>query len=285
MNLIFALLLALPAFAGDEKLLPPYPGSESLQNDVVDFARFVIPLGPTKDGKLSKELAAEGRLTKLQYSNPAGRSALEIYRNYQAALSKAGFETGFACEKDACGSQIGLTDSLGAWPSDGYYLAAKKAHQGKDVWVVVNVAGAFQKMYVFRPKPMEGGKVTVDSKALDAAIEDEGHAAVYGINFDTDKADLKADAAPILAEIAKLLKGRPKLSLYVVGHTDAVGTLESNVSLSKRRAGAVVKALVEKHGISEARLSPQGVGPLVPLAANAAETGRAKNRRVDLVKR
>jgi outer membrane protein OmpA-like peptidoglycan-associated protein len=279
------LLLALPALAGDEKLLPPYPGSADIQNDVVDYARFVIPLGPTKDGKLSKEAALEGRLTKLQYSMPDGRSNLEVFRNLEGALTKAGFQTVFTCAKDACGSQIGLQDSVGYWPSGEYYVAAKKVHQGKDVWVVVDVGSARQKIWVMRPKPMETGKVTVDSKALDAAIEDEGHVAVYGINFETSKADLKADSAPILAEIAGLLKARPALKLYVVGHTDAVGTKESNLRLSRDRAAAVVEALVQRHKIAAARLSPEGVGPLVPLASNGSEDGRARNRRVDLVKR
>jgi outer membrane protein OmpA-like peptidoglycan-associated protein len=70
----------------------------------------------------------------------------------------------------------------------------------------------------------------------------------------------------------------------VVGHTDNAGTLEANLALSRGRAAAVVKELTSsRHGIAASRLSAQGVGPLVPVASNRSEAGRAKNRRVDLV--
>jgi hypothetical protein len=69
-----------------------------------------------------------------------------------------------------------------------------------------------------------------------------------------------------------------------VGHADAVGALDANIGLSRRRAESVVKELTTKQGIAAARLRPDGVGPLVPLASNDTDEGRAKNRRVDLVK-
>lgn len=85
-------------------------------------------------------------------------------------------------------------------------------------------------------------------------------------------------------EIAKLLKADAKLKLYVVGHTDNAGTFDYNLRLSKDRAAAVVTALTAKHGIAAARLLPFGAGPAAPVASNDAEAGRAKNRRVELVK-
>lgn len=289
-----SLAVSLTAFAGDDKLLPPYPGSTEIRNESVDHDAFTVPLGPTKDGKLTKSRDLEGRRTALEYQTPDGRSALEIYRNYEAALKKAGFSIVYACKgPDAkvpslpgCGDQIGSAGGFSYWPyGTSHYLAARKLHEGREIWIALDVQGPFQKIYVLRPKPMEMDKVTVDASALKNTIEEEGHVAVYGILFDTNKADLKPASAPVLAEIAKLLKASPALSLYVVGHTDSVGALESNLDLSRRRAEAVVRALAAEHGIAAKRLSPQGVGPLVPLAANGAEAGRAKNRRVDLVKR
>ncbi|MBI3393159.1 MAG: OmpA family protein [Nitrospirae bacterium] len=106
---------------------------------------------------------------------------------------------------------------------------------------------------------------------------------MYGIEFDTNRADLKAASAPIIAEIAKLMIANPNLRIYVVGHTDNVGTLASNLDLSLRRAKSVVKELVTRHKIAGNRLSGQGVGPLVPVATNGTDKGRARNRRVDLV--
>ncbi|MFZ1615620.1 MAG: OmpA family protein, partial [Holophaga sp.] len=106
----------------------------------------------------------------------------------------------------------------------------------------------------------------------------------YGITFDTGKADIKPSSEPALTEIAKLLKGQPALKLHVVGHTDNVAGLDLNLKLSKARAEAVVQALTTKHGIASNRLIPHGVGPVAPVASNDAEAGRAKNRRVELVK-
>jgi len=124
----------------------------------------------------------------------------------------------------------------------------------------------------------------VDAKALRAGIQTDGHVAVYGIDFDTGKADLKPGSAPVIAEIVRLLQDDPNLKLHVVGHSDAVGVLDANTALSRRRAEAVVKELTTRQGIMAARLRPDGVGPLVPLATNDSEEGRARNRRVDLVK-
>jgi len=85
-----------------------------------------------------------------------------------------------------------------------------------------------------------------------------------------------------LQEVVKLLQGSPALRVWVVGHTDNVGTVDSNVMLSSARAAAVVKALVGA-GIDARRLTPHGDGPFAPVATNVTDEGRAKNRRVELV--
>jgi outer membrane protein OmpA-like peptidoglycan-associated protein len=112
-----------------------------------------------------------------------------------------------------------------------------------------------------------------------------GKVALYGIYFDHNQATLKPESVPALMEIATLLTRQPQLKVYVVGHTDLSGTLAYNLRLSQERAQAVVDTLVQKHAIAAERLSAQGVGPLVPVATNQADPGRAKNRRVELVER
>ena len=107
---------------------------------------------------------------------------------------------------------------------------------------------------------------------------------VYGITFDTNKAEVKPESTPSLEQIARLLKQDPALRLKVVGHTDMVGALDANMKLSQARAEAVVQALVSQHGIAVARLKGFGVGPLAPVASNDSEEGRARNRRVEIVK-
>ena len=125
-------------------------------------------------------------------------------------------------------------------------------------------------------------KISVD--ALNKDLDRVGHVAVYEILFDTGKADLKPASGGALKEIAALMAKSPTLKLYVVGHTDNVGTLAQNLDLSKRRAQAVVTALTTTYKVAPARLQSDGVGPLTPVASNGEEAGRAKNRRVELVK-
>jgi OmpA-OmpF porin, OOP family len=98
------------------------------------------------------------------------------------------------------------------------------------------------------------------------------------------KADLKPESDATLKEIAKLLQQDPRLKLYVVGHTDNVGVLASNMDLSKRGGDAVVKVLTTTYNVAAARLTAEGDGPTAPVASNDTEEGRGQNRRVELVK-
>lgn len=127
--------------------------------------------------------------------------------------------------------------------------------------------------------------VLVEAGELQRGLDAQGRVALYGLYFDTDKADMRADSQPQLAEIAKLLQASAQLQVLVVGHTDAQGALDYNRDLSQRRAQSIVEALVSQHGIARQRLSAVGVGMAAPVASNRDEAGRALNRRVELVER
>ncbi|MBI4002149.1 MAG: OmpA family protein, partial [Nitrospira defluvii] len=132
---------------------------------------------------------------------------------------------------------------------------------------------------------VETGLVTIDAEAMGKDIDQYGKVALYGLYFDHDKAVLKPESKPALVEIATLLKARPTLNVYVVGHTDSTGTFAYNLKLSADRARAIVGALVKNYGIASARLEPHGVASLAPVVTNQSDGGRAKNRRVELVAR
>ncbi|MBF6907360.1 OmpA family protein, partial [Acinetobacter baumannii] len=125
-------------------------------------------------------------------------------------------------------------------------------------------------------KPMEGGKVSATLNAADLAkgIANEGKVAVYGVYFDTGKAEVKPESKPALDEMAKMLKQDPKLKVFVVGHTDNQGELAGNLALSQKRAEAVVKALAEGYKIDARRLSAKGTASYAPVASNRSEEGR-----------
>jgi outer membrane protein OmpA-like peptidoglycan-associated protein len=224
---------------------------------------------------------------------------LEVFRNYQGALKKAGFETLFTCgPQDCAGSGNTTARVYGDGEYDDYwgpdhgihYVSAKLGRPEGDVYVSLLVddqGGDFRpntELYVIEVKPMESELITVNAASLANDINRTGHASVYGIYFDTGKADIKPESDATLKEIAKLLQGDPKLKLYVVGHTDNQGALDLNMDLSRRRAEAVLTALTMKYAVPAGRLRAYGCGPYVPVASNDSEAGRAKNRRVELVK-
>jgi len=123
----------------------------------------------------------------------------------------------------------------------------------------------------------------IPAEELKRGLDTAGHVALY-LNFDTDKTALRPEAQPVIEEIVKLMQGDPTLNLTVEGHTDNAGTPAHNQSLSEGRASAVVTAL-RSRGIASDRIAARGFGQNKPVASNDSEDGRAKNRRVELVKR
>ena len=281
----------------DHPLISRYPGSVITNYLTKEFDEFTLPLGKAIDQKFAKSQHLEGKVTRIVYAVPQGRSVLEVFRNYQGALKKAGFETLFTCGPQGCGNSIANAyansgDNADYWgPQHGiHYVSAKLARPEGDVYVslLIDDQGPDSKtnaeLYLIEMKPMQSDLITVDAASLANDINRTGHASVYGIYFDTAKADVKPESDATMKEIAKLLQGDPKLKLYVVGHTDNQGGLDMNMDLSRKRADSVLAALASKYAVPAGRLRAFGCGPYSPVASNDAEEGRAKNRRVELVK-
>ena len=283
----------------DHPLISRYPGSVIGAYLQKEFDEFTLPLGKLADEKFTKSQHLEGKITRIIYVAPEGRSVLEVFRNYQGALKKAGFETLFTCGPQECsGSGSSSARVYGSGEYDDYwgpdhgihYVSAKLARPEGDVYVSLLIddqGGNFRpnvELYVIEMKPMQSDLITVDAATLANDINRTGHASVYGIYFDTGKADIKPESDATLKEVAKLLQGDPKLKLYVVGHTDNQGALDLNMDLSRRRTEAVLAALTTKYAVPAGRLRAYGSGPYAPVASNDSEDGRAKNRRVELVK-
>lgn len=291
-----------------------YTGSFIDGYEIRDFDSYTLPLGPAvKDlnGERvpTKKESIEGKITRILYRGPEGRSSLEILRNYEAALSSAGFTVLFECGGDDCGrlfhwifykameQRIRNTKTSGSafdLPQDLRYLAATGLVGGTTVHVSVLVAfdAGFSKLSkqpvtlleVIESEAMDTGMVTLNADAMSKGIDASGSIAIYGVYFDTNSAEIKPESSTTLREISKLLEARPELKLHVVGHTDSQGEYDYNVDLSRHRAEAVVESLVAEHGANSARLRAGGVGPLSPVSSNETAAGRSKNRRVELVK-
>jgi len=154
---------------------------------------------------------------------------------------------------------------------------------GKETWVQVNSFTYWYRLNIVEREIMKQ-EVVANADAMGNDINNSGHVAVYGIYFETGKADINPESAAAISQISILLTNDKSLKLYVVGHTDNVGTIETNMKLSKERADAVVNSLITSYGIPAERLKSFGVASLAPVVSNDTEEGRAKNRRVELVK-
>ena len=125
-------------------------------------------------------------------------------------------------------------------------------------------------------------KQEITSNEILTELNTNGHIALY-INFETGKSDIKPESQKIIDQIVEMLKSNPTLKISIEGHTDNVGNSQSNQTLSENRAKAVMNAIIAKR-IDKSRLSTKGWGQTKPIVDNSSDDGRAKNRRVEIVK-
>ncbi len=246
----------------DPPLFNRMPGYYIDRSDDIEFDSYTFQVGP------GKTRTVEGHHYFLIYwpkKNVTVPSPLQIGRNYLNAVKAIGGQLVYEFHD----------------PDEDIVLKIVK--DGMETWAYVNAsANSSYSIHIVQKQAMNQD-VVADAKSLARSIKDSGKASIYGIYFDTGKAEIKKESEPALNEIAKLLKADPGLKLYIVGHTDNVGGLDYNMKLSKDRADAVLKTLVGNYSAAAAGLQAFGVGPLAPVASNQAEEGRAKNRRVELV--
>jgi len=210
-------------------------------------------------------LPVEGRKVTMRYALRNGvtaPSAAAVVRNHINAIRKIG----------------------GTVVYDGGSRATLKVTKDKqETWIGVDAGAGYEYQLDIIEKGDMHQDVIATAEGMTSDIVSTGHAALYGLYFDTGKSEIKPESEPALTEIAKLLKLNGAMRLFVVGHTDNVGSLASNMALSKARAESVIRELTTRHGVSAGQLAAHGVGSLSPVASNTAESGRALNRRVELV--
>jgi outer membrane protein OmpA-like peptidoglycan-associated protein len=292
--------------SSDHPVVSRYADSEIVAYKQSDYDEYdFIVKKILRTGGMEKNLEStiklEGKLTRIAYGAPPGRSTLEVFRNYEQALISAGFEVLYSCTNADCGGRYfnhARNTIYGLHFAENYndqrYLAARLDNDDSSIAVSVytihrNAVGshpdrAFTQLDVIESAAMQENMVRVDADAMADALATDGHIALYNIYFNFDSAELKAESGDAINEVASLLEAQPNLNLLVAGHTDGKGAIDYNQNLSSRRSESVVAAL-RNAGIDASRLTPVGIGMAAPVASNRTDDGRAKNRRVELVER
>jgi outer membrane protein OmpA-like peptidoglycan-associated protein len=204
-----------------------------------------------------------GRVVRKSYASTEDVSVYECALGYRAALKK----TGWVIDDEHPIGNAGNTIVQAHYAKDGRDLHASILCNHKDVAV-----------------QLLDGAASAQSSKLAKALEQDGRVSLYGIYFDVDADALRPESEATLQQLLDLLKSNPKLKLEIQGHTDSTGSADHNQTLSDKRAASVKKWLVD-HKVDAARLTTAGLGQTKPVAENTTPEGRAKNRRVELVKK
>jgi outer membrane protein OmpA-like peptidoglycan-associated protein len=305
--------------SADHPAVKRFAGSSIVGYEVHNFDEVDFQTSTFKEFDLDRHqriytqapLHLEGKLTRFWYEAPGQTRALEIYRNYVNELTANGFNTLYDSTKDPDATQwtnflaslsSGHKDFIQNIRSEYVIYAASTSSLRTGTFQKGNITvrliavdwpkadqiykaaqGAYIAVDILETEAMKQSMVVVSASEIGQSLTANGKVAIYGILFDTGKADIKPESKPSLDQIAEFLKANPTVKLHVVGHTDSVGGFDSNLQLSRRRAEAVAAALVSAYGAEGSRLVANGVASLAPVASNASDEGRAKNRRVELV--
>jgi OmpA-OmpF porin, OOP family len=273
--LVFAIIAAAPLTCAaqddaegshDHPMLSRFPGYYIEEYDAQDFGSYEFYLS---DGNPKK---VEGRYWKIEYWLKDGAKKggpVEIGRNYVNLLLKRG------------GSKV--SDDL---DTGGGRIVARMPAEGKTIWVEVDVSNGGE-VYALTVLEEAGMAQRVEFTAMELAsiLNEKGSVALHGILFDTGRATIRDESKENLQVVGDLLKQQPALRLEIQGHTDNVGASDMNRRLSEARANAVKLYLVSSFSVAGDRLTTTGFGDTRPVADNATEPGRTRNRRVELVKK
>jgi OOP family OmpA-OmpF porin len=304
MRAIGALVLALCASAAPALEGGFPPGAERTAQRFEALGSHALPIGPWADGAMLTQ-RVEGRVEQSAWRVPgaAAQGTLALLAPLRAALLAEGWQLLFECETLSCGgfdfrysTQVLPEPAMHVDLGDFRFLSARRgqgagrehlsllvsrsagAGTGHVQMIRVGPAGAAAPP---APAPLAPA-VPVDAGGLAAALEG-GSAVLDGVTFASGDAATVQGGDAALVALAAWLAANPDRTIALVGHTDASGSLESNVALSRKRAEAVRARLIADHGADGARITALGAGFMAPRGSNLTEEGRAKNRRVEAI--
>lgn len=269
LNSILSLLAVVPLFAQvspdgdaagcvDSKVVPKLLGCRIDHCEKMATDRRDVAIGEDNQGDV-RTASIEGESRSVMYECREGTTPGDIVQQGAAALKAASFEVPYL-----------FSEKEGA-------ISAKKG----DFWVLLDAASHYYTLVELKATLPD--ETVSDAAEMAEAIERKGHVAIYGLGFGIGSADIAPESVPLMREIAALLDDNPEWRIRVEGHTDRAGTKLGNIALSQKRSAAVVAWLAGR-GIKRARLESSGLGDTKPVTTNDTEEGRAKNRRIELVR-
>lgn len=299
--LALALLLPQPAFA----VTLDMPGNATMtQQDVTQLDSYDMPTGPWSPEGMSI-LTGTGEVQQQAWRIDApGLTTLQVLQPLQDQLIEDGFEVLFTCTDDACGgfdfrfsTRVIPAPAMHVDLGDYRYTALQRnTENGTELLsLLASRSASAGYVQVIRVGPPDSSPIvsaeapTVRATAptitgdLAQELETLGRFVLSDLDFETGSAQLGNDTFATLQDLANYLIANPDRTVALVGHTDAVGGLDGNIALSKRRAGSVLERLVTTYDIPRRQLEAEGMGYLAPIATNLTKEGREANRRVEVI--
>ncbi|MFD1509224.1 OmpA family protein [Lacimonas salitolerans] len=266
---------------------------------VTDPDSYALPTGPFDAGRVPAQ-QVEGRVSR-QAWRIAGQNmtTLQLFAPLRDQLSDAGYEVMFDCADAGCGGfdfrfEIEVLPAPAMYVSltDFRFVAARKG-AGDHVTLLVSRTGSAGFVQLVRvtgqgaeadlPRITETVTPMAGNGDLAQELLAQGHAVLSDLEFATGTSDLSEGTYASLEALAGFMQVNSQARIALVGHTDAVGALDGNIALSKRRAVAVLERLADAHGVPRDRMVAEGMGYLSPIAPNTTPEGREANRRVEVV--
>ncbi len=306
-RLILSLLAtAAPLCAFAEPVLRFPEGTSRAYENLDLTGSLQIPVGPFIDGNIDM-MPVSGAVMRQVWKTP-GRPAdtFSLFSPLRDQLVENGYAILYECETRDCGgfdfrfnADVVDEPDMHVDIGDFHYLAATIIVDGEQKYLSLLISKSPERGFVqvttigapddravdfalSTKQTAPTGGSTLAEGLTDLLLQD-GAAVLEGLEFLKGSADLSGSPAAALQELAVFLELNPRQTVVLVGHTDASGSLEGNVALSRKRAESVMARLVDTYGVEPARLSAEGIGYLAPRASNATEEGRERNRRVEVV--
>lgn len=288
---VFAALAAAPLAAFDLRLPA---AAEPLAARSSPLDSHALPVGAYSRGKVPVE-ELEGRITRRSWRIPGGGTTLEILAPLRDQLESGGHDILFQCRDRDCGG-FDFRFAIEVIPAPGMYvdlhdfrfLSARRDADAISLLVSRGEGAAFVQMIAVSPADAPAIPVADASRFptggdLATGLAETGHVVLDGLDFASGADRLGTGPHAALDDLARALRENAGLRIALVGHTDNTGAQAANLALSRRRAEAVRRRLLDLSGVAGDRILAEGVGPLAPRASNLTPEGRALNRRVEAV--